>query len=504
MHSRGCRQRTPTKRCAPCSLEDADAIARANAARALGAAEDGEAVDALIKAATSDADPRVRVVAIRSLAALKNEKAAEPLLKRGEILLSAYKASKKPDRIPTEQNEFIEIATTLGRLLANTRNERAVNLIREFGKLDNGFSTEVYLARIRIAPGRGDEDAKPELTHWRQYSTLAQVVGEFATIEPSNEEGKRMKSEAPDILRPLAKAFAEADPVNDADTIMAGSDVLRAYSKFKTADLSEILRSALNNKDVFIRATAAELLGEAPVSEENVDALTAVFARSLQTDMHDDDAQLAILDALFKLDKKATFGVLSSAVQHQDYLVRKKALGLLGDKDAWKEISESEMKRLNEIAKAGKDIVWPYNPKSGTKLGQVLNTDLDYRRAIARKNGMVKAMLTTEKGNFTIELLPEDAPLTVDNFIKLARAGFFNGLEVHRVVPNFVMQDGDPRGDGNGGPGWSIRCEINMVPYEREAPSGWLCRGKTPADRSGLSRIRRSRISTAVTRSLAA
>jgi cyclophilin family peptidyl-prolyl cis-trans isomerase len=63
--------------------------------------------------------------------------------------------------------------------------------------------------------------------------------------------------------------------------------------------------------------------------------------------------------------------------------------------------------------------------------------------------------------------MPEDAPLTVDNFIKLARADYFNGVEVHRVVPNFVMQDGDPHGDGNGGPGWSIRCEINMLPYER-------------------------------------
>jgi cyclophilin family peptidyl-prolyl cis-trans isomerase len=113
--------------------------------------------------------------------------------------------------------------------------------------------------------------------------------------------------------------------------------------------------------------------------------------------------------------------------------------------------------------------VLPYDPKTGTKLGQVLNTDADYRRAVSRKNGSVKAVLSTEKGTFTIDLFPEDAPLTVDNFVKLARSGYFNGLEVHRVVPNFVMQDGDPRGDGNGGPGWSIRCEINMVPYERGA-----------------------------------
>ncbi len=62
---------------------------------------------------------------------------------------------------------------------------------------------------------------------------------------------------------------------------------------------------------------------------------------------------------------------------------------------------------------------------------------------------------------------PADAPLTVDNFIKLARLNYFNGLAIHRVVPNFVMQDGDPRGDGNGGPGWEIRDEINEIPYQR-------------------------------------
>ena len=81
----------------------------------------------------------------------------------------------------------------------------------------------------------------------------------------------------------------------------------------------------------------------------------------------------------------------------------------------------------------------------------------------------MKAVLTTEKGVFTIVFNPEEAPLTVENFIRLARSGYFNGLAVHRVVPNFVMQDGDNRGDGNGGPGWSIRCEVNTLPYERGA-----------------------------------
>ncbi|MDQ3908536.1 MAG: peptidylprolyl isomerase, partial [Acidobacteriota bacterium] len=79
------------------------------------------------------------------------------------------------------------------------------------------------------------------------------------------------------------------------------------------------------------------------------------------------------------------------------------------------------------------------------------------------------AVVATDKGAFTVELLPDDAPLNVDNFVELSRRGFFNGVAFHRVVPNFVIQGGDPRGDGNGGPGYQIRCEINEVPYDRGA-----------------------------------
>jgi HEAT repeat protein len=83
------------------------AIVRANAARVLGAAEDKEAVDVLIKAATTDTDSRVRVAAIRALGALKDAKAADPLLARGENLLAAYTQAFKPGFLPAEHSEFL-------------------------------------------------------------------------------------------------------------------------------------------------------------------------------------------------------------------------------------------------------------------------------------------------------------------------------------------------------------------------------------------------------------
>jgi cyclophilin family peptidyl-prolyl cis-trans isomerase len=77
------------------------------------------------------------------------------------------------------------------------------------------------------------------------------------------------------------------------------------------------------------------------------------------------------------------------------------------------------------------------------------------------------AFIETAKGTIEIELAELDAPQTVQNFISLARKGYFNGLQIHRVVPNFVVQDGDPRGDGSGGPGYSIRDELNDRPFVR-------------------------------------
>ncbi|HSK11538.1 MAG TPA: peptidylprolyl isomerase, partial [Vicinamibacterales bacterium] len=75
--------------------------------------------------------------------------------------------------------------------------------------------------------------------------------------------------------------------------------------------------------------------------------------------------------------------------------------------------------------------------------------------------------IETARGTVQLELLVVDAPLTCDNFTTLARRGFFDGAPIHRVVPNFVVQDGDPRGDGEGGPGYTIRDELNQRPYLR-------------------------------------
>ncbi|MGQ0723486.1 MAG: peptidylprolyl isomerase, partial [Candidatus Eiseniibacteriota bacterium] len=86
---------------------------------------------------------------------------------------------------------------------------------------------------------------------------------------------------------------------------------------------------------------------------------------------------------------------------------------------------------------------------------------------LERKPGTWSAQIETNRGRIVIELLHREAPRTVQNFVKLAEAGFYDGLSFHRVVPNFVIQTGCPIGNGWGNPGYEIRCEYTPLRYER-------------------------------------
>jgi len=78
------------------------------------------------------------------------------------------------------------------------------------------------------------------------------------------------------------------------------------------------------------------------------------------------------------------------------------------------------------------------------------------------------ARITLDNGNtIDLEFYPQDAPKTVENFVTLAKKGFYNGLKFHRVVPDFVVRGGCPKGDGTGGPGYTIPAEFNARKHVR-------------------------------------
>ena len=94
---------------------------------------------------------------------------------------------------------------------------------------------------------------------------------------------------------------------------------------------------------------------------------------------------------------------------------------------------------------------------------------------------MSQATLHTNHGAIEVELFEEDAPRTVDNFVKLSKDGFYDGITFHRVIPDFMIQGGCPRGDGTGGPGYQFEDE----PNEHRVARGALAMANSGPDTNG-------------------
>jgi cyclophilin family peptidyl-prolyl cis-trans isomerase len=441
-------------------ITDPDPVVRANAARVLGATEDKDSFERLLDRSINDADSRVRVSAIRSLATLKDGRAIRPLMDRGSALLAVSKQTKNRATLPgppVEVNELLEIVTTIGRLRQHSDDERAVRWLRELRPVigPGAPELEIALARIyprayldQIGPGPVTRYKAQELLFldWRAASSFAQGLGEIAAAPDSIGEIKTTRGQAEDLLRGMLDYRNSGININTLVAVhseYAIPDVLRAFAAHKPKDLAEVLRKHLKESDAVIRGTAADLLGELPPDETNARALIEALPAALR-DKDLNDAALSILDALAKQKSSQANEAVKTALNSQDHLIRRRAVALL---------------KANGVG--------DFSTRIGTV--KTLNTIADYQRAVSRIGKPVNAVVSTTKGTFTIRFLAEEAPLTVDNFIRLAKRGYFRGITVHRVVPNFVIQDGDPRGDGNGGPGHQIRCEINETPYERAA-----------------------------------
>lgn len=82
-----------------------------------------------------------------------------------------------------------------------------------------------------------------------------------------------------------------------------------------------------------------------------------------------------------------------------------------------------------------------------------------------------QATIVTEKGTIVIDLFSREAPIAVGNLQRLANRGFYNGLTFHRVIPDFMIQGGCPKGDGLGGPGYTIKCETKGSPHKHQRGS---------------------------------
>jgi cyclophilin family peptidyl-prolyl cis-trans isomerase/HEAT repeat protein len=387
-------------------LRGRSSIGRAFAARGLGANKVPGAADLLVPVAANVVKDRgAGVEALRALAALEAPQAAA----------AAVNLLRMPDLDPAIR---AEAATTLASVAGDAQVDVILDLL---SNRVPGVRAQAYRALARADPDRflltlSGLEPDPD---WSVRAALAAALASLPR----------------DAATPLLVALA-----NDPDARVQPS-ALGALAELQAADQQALFLDKLGAQDVIVRAAAAEALGSIKAASAS-GALVTAFDAAARDEMY--NARTAILDALVAIDPAQARPLVDRALQDPDWAVRVHAAALLKKIEPGLDVSDRIRPASSVFDAAVYEAPQVVDPQYSTQV-----------------------YLETDKGTIQIELAMLDAPLTVFNFVRLARKGFFDGLAFHRVVPDFVVQDGDPRGDGAGSPGYTIRDEINQRPYLR-------------------------------------
>jgi cyclophilin family peptidyl-prolyl cis-trans isomerase/HEAT repeat protein len=268
----------------------------------------------------------------------------------------------------------------------------------------------------------------------------ATVLTALASLDPDREWSVRVAMANALGTLPSAQGLPRLTVMlQDPDPKVIAA-VLSAFASSKATGVDKVLLDRLSNPDLAIRIAAANALADLKIAAA-AQPLAEAYRRAASEDSY--SARAAALGALTRLDPAAARPVLVEALKDRDWAVRVRALALLKEQNV---TGQEEAARPATADRAVTDPQW---------------------QAIVNPPFSPRAFIDTDRGTIELELAVIDAPLTVANFIALARKGFFRNNAIHRLVPDFVVQAGDPRGDGEGGPGYSIRDELNELPYLR-------------------------------------
>ena len=278
--------------------------------------------------------------------------------------------------------------------------------------------------------------------------TLARIdpdtfLATLSGLDPDRDWTVRSAEAAALATIPPARAQVRLRMLLQDQDLRVATAVLAALVASKAPGADTLLIERLKADDFAVRAAAARSLAELKVVNA-VPALVEAYRAALGDSTY--VARAAMLAALAQLDTTVARPLLEEALRDQEWAVRVQAVALAREGGAGAPTGAADS---------------AIRPAAGRPM-----TD-EKRQAMISPPFSPHSYIETDRGVIEIELAILDAPLTVANFVALARKGFFDGVAIHRVVPDFVVQDGDPRGDGEGGPGYTIRDEINMRPYLR-------------------------------------
>ncbi len=405
------------------AAQNQNADVRMYIATVLGKLSDSLIVlDPLIGLAESDVDWRVRVNAIKSISLVGN-----PLARTIPALLKAIQ----------DPNEHVSL-TALSSLSPNTQ--------------QSGFGPSVRNRLSEIIENAASRYSAQQVHD--AVIAMARVFGveAYAYIKMIAENGGLLRNDYIDALGyipndgALSELFGYARQTDPHVQRVALDAIVNSCSLSKPGEellvsARALFRGALSSDDIAVLTSAASTLSDSLFDDGNsVSQLLAALVRLHSPS--DVEPMVEIIRTLGKLKAgEATTTLLS----------------MLADSD--RTVALESASSLEQIT--GKS--YKHTVSTNTIPSHM---DFDWKFLDWIEQHPIVSMSTT-KGVFRLILLAKEAPFTCISFARLIKKGFYGGLLFHRVVPNFVIQGGDPRGDGWGGPGYSLRSEFGLAHYER-------------------------------------
>jgi cyclophilin family peptidyl-prolyl cis-trans isomerase/HEAT repeat protein len=400
------------------ATDDAESDLRLHAVRALTAAyADSAGLDRLalasrVRRLVGDQDPQVRAVALRTLGTYRDSSLA-PVAR---------------DRLAdSDPNVRVQAVATLGDLGGSQAEEALRGQVRR-----QPFAVRraavISLARVAGVGALGVIAEWLQNPDWLARHAAAEALGYIAA----------------DTVIPWLVYYATQDPdprvaaVALASLSAVGPDTATVWA-----------RQLIAHKDAVVRAIAADRLGAA-ANPGDIRRLVAGYRLAERDSIS--DARIAIVGALGHIAERGFAEriavedeFLAQVPASRDYLVRRAAA-----------------ERFPEAARR-------WGPVTPIATGRGLEDYRDMARRFVAPGaqGTQTIVLDTDRGRIVLDLFARDAPLTVTALLQLVDQRAFDNLLWHRVVPAFVVQTGDPRGDGSGGPGFALRDEINHIRYGR-------------------------------------
>ncbi|MDI6809606.1 MAG: peptidylprolyl isomerase [Candidatus Eisenbacteria bacterium] len=324
-------------------------------------------------------------------------------------------------------------------------------------KLKEKEGTDVWkdcrLRLVRIISNRN------QAFTWRQQGEAAIALAKiYGQSELALLNGLLTKERNPRLRAKVIEAIGEVSNPEAAEILLAIRDTEKAVIMECTNALVKVCKdttltpelkdrayqtilSFLERNDMAVTTTAASALADSVfLRESSVEPLMLAYSRLKTPD--DVETMVEIAKALGALKSAKSISLLEQALLNEDNTV------------------------VTAAAQALKNITGKDYSDRIPKHSAAKYTDYDWKYFDAIRRDQ-EILLRTSRGDIKIRLFPDEAPFTVMSMMKLIDKGFFNGLVFHRVVSNFVIQGGDPRGDGWGGPGYAIRSEFSLLKYRR-------------------------------------